>query len=69
MDSRARKLIGAAVICVLTLGLLALSLQRAQDPPMPEIPSGPNARTADEPEPHPSELGSTDQETIRSTNE
>lgn len=68
MDGRTRKLIGAAVLCVLALGLLALSLQRAQDPPMPVVPAGPNARTEDEPEPHPPGFGSYPN-TTRRTNE
>lgn len=66
MGSRARKLIVAAVLCVIALGLLALSLQRAQDPPMPKIPAGQNARTEDEPEPHPPGFGATTNETTRS---
>lgn len=69
MDGRARKLIGAAVLCVLALGLLALSLQRAQDPPMPGVPAGPNARTEDEPEPHPPGFGNDENETTRSPKE
>lgn len=69
MDSRARKLIIAAGLFVLALGLFALSLQRAQDPPMPKVPAGQNARTEDEPEPHPPGYGSNDNETTRSYNQ
>jgi hypothetical protein len=69
MDSRARQLIVAALLCVVALGLFALSVLRAQDPPMPHVPAGANARTEDEPEPHPPGFGATDHETTRSNDE
>lgn len=69
MDGRARKLIGAAILCVIAIGLLALSLNRSQDPPMPNVPPGSNARSKDEPEPHPPGFGSTEEQTTRSSNE
>lgn len=65
MDSRTRKLIGAVVLCVLALALLALRLQQTRDAPMPQVPAGPESRTQDEPEPHPPGFGDDIKNTTR----
>ncbi len=57
MDGRARKLILAALLCLAALLVLALSLQRTKDEPMPVVPPGADARSTDEPEPHPQGFG------------